>query len=69
MPGDHPDPSILKDGNDYYMTFSSFDAYPGLVIWHSKDLVNWLPVTAALTTNIGSVWAPDLVKHAGCYYI
>jgi xylan 1,4-beta-xylosidase len=69
MPGDHPDPSILKDGDDYYMTFSSFDAYPGLVIWHSKDLVNWQPVTAALTTNIGSVWAPDLVRHAGRYYI
>ena len=27
--GDHPDPTILKDGDDYYMTFSSFDAYPG----------------------------------------
>lgn len=69
MPGDHPDPSILKDGDDYYMTFSSFDAYPGLVIWHSRDLVNWQPITAALKTNIGSVWAPDLVKHAGRYYI
>ena len=43
MAGDHPDPSILKDGDDYYMTFSSFDAYPGLVIWHSRDLVNWEP--------------------------
>ena len=31
LAGDHPDPSILKDGDDYYMTFSSFDAYPGLV--------------------------------------
>lgn len=28
MAGDHPDPSVLKDGDDYYMTFSSFDAYP-----------------------------------------
>ena len=32
VPGDHPDPSIVKDGADYYMTFSSFDAYPGVVI-------------------------------------
>jgi len=32
----------------FYVTFSSFDAYPGLVIWHSRDLVNWQPVTAAL---------------------
>ncbi len=69
MPGDHPDPSILRDGDDYYMTFSSFDAYPGLVIWHSRDLVNWQPIGPALVKNVGSVWAPDLVKHRGRYYI
>jgi len=69
LAGDHPDPSILKDGDDYYMTFSSFDAYPGLVIWHSKDLVNWQPLGPALFKNVGSVWAPDLVKHKGRYYI
>jgi xylan 1,4-beta-xylosidase len=69
MPGDHPDPSVLKDGDDYYMTCSSFDAYPGLVIWHSRDLVNWEPIGPALFKNVGSVWAPDLVKHRGRYYI
>ncbi|WP_165185387.1 family 43 glycosylhydrolase [Caulobacter soli] len=69
LAGDHPDPSILKDGDDYYMTHSSFDAYPGLLIWHSKDLVNWTPVTAALKTNVGSIWAPELCKHQGRYYI
>jgi beta-xylosidase/lysophospholipase L1-like esterase len=67
--GDRPDPSILKDGDDYYMTFSSFDAYPGLVIWHSRDLVNWVPLGPTLFRNVGSVWAPELVKHAGRYYI
>lgn len=69
LSGDHPDPSIIKDGDVYYMTFSSFDAYPGLLIWKSLDLVNWSPMNAALSTYIGSVWAPDLVKHAGKYYI
>jgi beta-xylosidase len=69
MSGDHPDPTILKDGRDYYMTFSTFDSYPGLVIWHSRDLVNWRPVTAALTKNIGSVWAPELIKHKGRYFL
>jgi len=39
VPGDHPDPTVLKDGDDYYMTFSSFFSYPGVVIWHSRDLV------------------------------
>jgi hypothetical protein len=68
MSGDHPDPSILKDGDDYYMTFSSFESVPGIHIWHSRDLVNWRPITAALTTNIGSVWAPELIKHEGRFY-
>lgn len=69
LAGDHPDPSILKDGGDYYICFSSFDAYPGVAIWRSRDLVNWTPVTTALTQNIGSVWAPELVKHEGRYFI
>lgn len=69
VPGDHADPTILKDGADYYMTFSSFQSYPGAVIWHSQDLVNWTPVTAALHQPIGTVWAMDLIKHQGRYYL
>lgn len=69
MSGDHPDPSILKDGDDYYMTFSSFESVPGIHIWRSRDLVNWAPVTAALTKNIGSVWAPELCKHGDRFYV
>lgn len=69
IPGDHPDPTILKDGSDYYMTFSSFQSYPGAVIWHSRDLVNWAPIGPALTKPIGSVWAMDLVKHKGRYFL
>jgi beta-xylosidase len=67
--GDHPDPTIMRDGDLWYMTFSSFESYPGLVIWKSPDLVNWTPLVAALTTNIGSVWAPELLKHAGRFYL
>ncbi len=44
LAGDHPDPTILRDGDVWYMTFSSFEIYPGLVIWKSPDLVNWTPV-------------------------
>jgi len=54
--GDYPDPSILKDGEDYYVVHSSLEYYPGLLIWHSKDLINWKPVTHALHKYIGSVW-------------
>jgi len=67
--GDYPDPSILRDGNDYYVVHSSFEYYPGLLIWHSKDLINWEPITHALHKYIGSVWAPDLVKYNNKYYI
>lgn len=69
MAGDHPDPSVLKDGEAYYQVSSSFVYYPGLVIWRSGDLVNWTPVGPALKEYVGSVYAPDLVKHGGRYYI
>ena len=39
------------------------------MIWHSRDLVNWQPIGPALFKNVGSVWAPELVKHSGRYYI
>jgi xylan 1,4-beta-xylosidase len=67
--GDHPDPTVLKDGENYYMTFSSFYSYPGVVIWHSRDLVNWTPVGPAVTRPLGSIWAMDLVKHDGRFYV
>jgi len=67
--GDYPDPSILRDGDNYYIVNSSFDYYPGLLIWQSKDLINWTPAANALHKYIGSVWAPDLVKYKNKYYI
>jgi xylan 1,4-beta-xylosidase len=69
MPGDYADPSVLKDGDDYYMTHSSFDAAPGLIIWHSRDLVNWQPIGPALPKPLGTVFAVDIAKHDGRYYI
>lgn len=67
--GDYPDPSILVDGEDFYLVHSSFEYYPGLLIWHSTDLINWTPVANALHKYVGSVWAPDLVKYEGRYFI
>ena len=69
LAGDRPDPNVLKDGADYYATFSSFRYYPGVPIWHSRDLVNWSPLTAALRKDIGNVWALDIAKHDGRYFI
>jgi xylan 1,4-beta-xylosidase len=69
LPGDFADPTVLRDGDDFYLTHSSFEAAPGLLIWHSRDLVNWTPIGTALEKPLGTVFAVDLVKHAGRYYI
>lgn len=69
LSGDYPDPSIMRDGEDYYMTHSPFHYKPGLLIWHSKDLVNWEPICRALPEFEGSAWAPDLLKYKDTYYI
>src|ERR1700722_18395363 len=69
MGGDHPDASPIRVGNEFYLTHSSFDYAPGLLIWHSLDLVNWKPVAAALHRYYGSVWAPYLCEYSGHFYI
>jgi xylan 1,4-beta-xylosidase len=67
--GDHPDGSPIRVGDDFYLTHSSFDFGPGLLIWHSRDLVNWKPVAAALHKYYGSVYAPYLCEYEGKFYI
>ena len=69
MGGDHPDASPIRVGEDFYLTHSSFDYAPGLLIWHSRDLVNWTPVAAALMRYYGSIWAPYLCEFGGHFYI
>jgi len=69
MGGDHPDASPIRVGNEFYLTHSSFDYAPGLLIWHSLDLVNWNPVAAALRRYYGSVWAPYLCEYQDHFYI
>ena len=61
--GDHPDASPIRVGNDFFLTHSSFDYAPGLLIWHSRDLINWRPVAAALHRYYGIVWAPYLCEY------
>jgi xylan 1,4-beta-xylosidase len=67
--GNWADPTILRDGDDYYMTHSSFEHQPGLLVWHSRDLHTWRPICRAVVNQEGSIWAPDLIKHEGRYYI
>jgi len=67
--GDRPDASPLRVGNDYYLTHSSFDYAPGLLIWHSRDLVNWKPIATALQGYHGVVYAPYLCRLNGRFHI
>ncbi|MNB97203.1 Beta-xylosidase [compost metagenome] len=69
LPGDYPDPSIIRVDQDYYMTHSSFDYTPGLLIWHSRDLVNWERIGFAVHRSMGNIQAPDLIFYKGLFYI
>lgn len=77
---DYSDPDVIRVGDDYYMTASSFEAIPGLPILHSKDLVNWTIIGAALKRQPPfehfskprhgeGVWAPAIRFHKGEFYI
>ena len=79
IPGFYPDPSICRVGEDYYLACSSFELYPGIPIFHSKDLAHWEQISYAMykengfhvNANIfaGGVMAPTLRYHDGTYYI
>lgn len=69
LTGDFPDPTVIRDGDSYYMTHSSFDRVPGLLIWRSSDLHNWQPLTHALRRHVGTVWAPELARHEDLFYL
>ncbi len=79
LSGFYPDPSICRVGDDYYMVTSSFVYYPGLPIFHSKDLVNWEQIGHGIErtnqldyknceTSLG-LWAPTIRYHKGKFYI
>ncbi len=77
---DYSDPDVCRVGEDYYLTSSSFNCIPGLQVLHSKDLVNWSIVGAALPYAVppvdderpehgNRVWAPSIRHHNGEFYI
>ncbi len=79
LAGFNPDPSICRVEDDYYLINSSFAYFPGLPILHSKDLVNWNQIGAAITrteqmdlTNSGfsrGLYAPAISYHDGWFYV
>lgn len=69
LPGDVADPSILKEGDYFYLVCSTFCYFPGLLLYKSRDLLHWERVCYTVTQNFGDIWAPDLVKHGDRFYI
>ncbi|AXC12226.1 Beta-xylosidase [Acidisarcina polymorpha] len=67
--GDHPDAGAIRVGNDYYLVHTTDHYSPGLLIWHSRDLVHWTAAGAALNAYYGAVWAPFLCEYKGLFYI
>src|SRR6478735_6758487 len=58
LPGDHPDPTLLKVGDDFYHCGSSFHFTPYLPIYHSKDLVHWEVISRVVPPSKAG-WVSD----------
>lgn len=79
LPGFYPDPSICRAEDDYYLVTSTFTYFPGIPIFHSKDLVNWRQIGHVLTRksqlDLGAVghsngiFAPTIRYHDGVFYL
>ena len=60
---DYSDPDACRVGDDFYMTSSSFNCLPGLQILHSKDLVNWTIIGAAVPYALTPIETPERPEH------
>ncbi|MBE5768056.1 MAG: glycoside hydrolase family 43 protein [Clostridiales bacterium] len=79
LPGFYPDPSILRVEDDFYMITSTFSYYPGIPVFHSRDLRHWEQIGHVLDRpsqipldwrNISwGIYAPTLRFHNGLYYM
>jgi xylan 1,4-beta-xylosidase len=79
LQGFYPDPSLTRVGTDYYLANSTFAYFPGLPIFHSRDLVHWTQIANAidrpeqfkfdgLAVSEG-MFAPSISEHSGTWYI
>jgi xylan 1,4-beta-xylosidase len=79
LKGFNPDPSIIRVGDDYYIATSTFEWFPGVQIYHSRDLKNWQLIAHPLNRvsqidlsgvpTSGGVWAPCLSYDKGTFYL
>lgn len=69
LPGNHPDPTIVKKDGKFYMTYSTGAEKPQLLIWESEDLLTWKPFVYATDALPCGVAAPELNEHNGTYLL
>lgn len=79
IPGFFPDPSICRSGDVYYLVTSSFQFFPGVPLFESRDLVNWTQIGHVLTresqlplaqaNSTGGIYAPTIRCHNGRFYM
>lgn len=79
LTGFHPDPSVCRVGRDYFLACSSFEFFPGVPLFHSRDLAGWQPIGHALDRPSqlplaacgasGGIFAPTIRHHAGIFYL
>ncbi len=79
IPGFHPDPSIVRVGDDYYLATSSFEYLPGIPIFHSTELETFDLLTHVAVrdgqlnltevTTGGGAWAPTIRHHEGRFWL
>ena len=79
LPGFYPDPSICRVGDDYYLVTSTFEYFPGLPIFHSRDLVHWHQIGHVLdrpsqlpldgVRPSGGLYAPTIRYSQGVFYV
>jgi len=79
LPGFSPDPSICRVGEDYYLVNSSFEYFPGLPLFHGRDLVHWRQIGHVMNRpsqlNLdgirpsGGLYAPTIRYHRGAFYV
>ncbi len=79
IPGFYPDPSVCRVGEDYYLVTSTFQYFPGVPVFHSRDLVHWRQIGHCLTrtsqlplenaSSYGGIYAPTIRYHNGIFYM
>ena len=79
IPGFYPDPSVCRVGDDFYLVTSSFEFFPGLPLFHSRDLAHWEQIGHVLTRDSqlslqgcrpsGGLYAPTIRHHEGTFYV